>query len=168
MPATQSERGAAASDIFSRLCNDGQHGMRARAMEHLADACLHWARFPIKSDSRFNSKSKGGGFVIPEEVPLLKVKDPGVPVMTFHTPLDPSMQYKDCIWINRYETTFVTAGGVNLPKITACLGSDGVKYKQLVRPSVRVQVACQLSFSSRVKVEMTCDRTQSCSKCLNL
>jgi len=61
------------------------------------------------------------------------VRTPGVPVMTFHTPLDPSMQYKDCIWIDHFETTFKTAGGVNLPKITACIGSDGEKYKQLFK-----------------------------------
>jgi ataxia telangiectasia mutated family protein len=55
-----------------------------------------------------------------------------VPVTTAYTPLDPTLKYDDCVWVARYEPTYATAGGVNLPKISVCLGSDGVSYKQLV------------------------------------
>ena len=55
-----------------------------------------------------------------------------VPVTTERLPLDPTLKYEDCVWIERYPPQFETAGGINLPKISVCQGSNGQGYKQLV------------------------------------
>jgi ataxia telangiectasia mutated family protein len=63
---------------------------------------------------------------------ILKLNDVRVPVLTVNTPIDPALQYENCIWISHYERTYETAGGQNIPKICYCRGSDGSRYKQLV------------------------------------
>jgi ataxia telangiectasia mutated family protein len=136
-PASQSERGAAARDIFDRLRDDVSHGERVRALERICDACLEWARFPIRKDVNHYGKKKNGPFKVPETLLIRKIEKIRVPVMTASTPLDPTLRYDNCIWIERYETTFETAGGNNLPKISVCYGNNGERYKQLV---------CRLDF----------------------
>jgi len=37
------------------------------------------------------------------------------------------------VTVDRFVDTFETVGGVNLPKIVYCVGSDGQRYKQLVK-----------------------------------
>ena len=130
--STQTERGAAASSIFDRLRADELAENRVRDVERLCDACLEWAKFPITKDPRFK-KNRTPHFKIPDNLSIRKITQLKVPVTTAHTPLDSTMKYQDCVWIDHYESTFATAGGINLPKISICRGSDGQKYKQLVR-----------------------------------
>jgi len=129
--STQTEREAAAGDIFDRLRGDATNGERVSAMEQLCDACLQWAKFAIKANPRFNNKQKTP-FKVPDGLLIGKISNLRVPVLTFHTPLDPTLRYDDCAWLDRYETTFETAGGMNLPKISICHSTDGQKHKQLV------------------------------------
>lgn len=55
--------------------------------------------------------------------------------MTFcHTcQVDPSGRYDDLVTIRSFVPHYHLAGGVNLPKIIDCVGSDGTKRKQLVK-----------------------------------
>lgn len=100
-------------------------------MTMLCDAYLQWAKFAISKDSRYKTRAKDH-FSIPSGLKILKLSNLRIPVSTARTPLDPTLQYKDCVWIHRYDPTFETAGGINLPKINICHGSDGQRYKQLV------------------------------------
>lgn len=131
-PSTQTDRSAAASDVFDRLRAEGTSGGRVRDVEQLCTACLQWAKYPIKSASKYRGKIE---FKLPDGILIGKISNMRVPVMTHHTPLDPTLRYDNCPWIDHYESTFTTAGGINLPKISNCYGSDGVKYKQLVSPT---------------------------------
>ena len=48
--------------------------------------------------------------------------------------IDPSGEYlTGVVYVKSFESTFKLAGGVNLPKIITCLGSDGVTRRQLVK-----------------------------------
>ena len=47
--------------------------------------------------------------------------------------VDPSGQYTNVVHVSHFEPTFKLAGGVNLPKIISCVGSDGVARRQLVK-----------------------------------
>ena len=133
--STQTERGAAASSIFDRLRGDEFVANRVRDVERLCDACLEWAKYPIAKDPRYK-KGREKRFKIPDNLSIRKITQLGVPVTTAHTPLDLTMKYKDCAWIDHYEPTFTTAGGINLPKVSICHGSDGQTYKQLVGKSL--------------------------------
>ncbi|KDQ61410.1 hypothetical protein JAAARDRAFT_509432 [Jaapia argillacea MUCL 33604] len=129
---SQAERGAAASDILDRLRGDSSVAKRLGAIEALCDASLEWAKFPIKKDPRFDKKQKSP-YQVPDTLAIYKLRDVQVPIITIRTPVDPTMRYDHCVCISRYEPTFDTAGGVNLPKIINCIGTDGEKYKQLFK-----------------------------------
>ena len=51
--------------------------------------------------------------------------------------------------IHSFESEFTLVGGVNMPKIVVCIGSDGVRYKQLVkgRDDLRQDAVMQQMFS---------------------
>ncbi|KDR80743.1 hypothetical protein GALMADRAFT_241175 [Galerina marginata CBS 339.88] len=131
--STQTERGLAATSILDRLRNEpGASSSKVQDVERLCGAYLQWAKFPISGNNLY--KTKTGPFPVPSSsLKLLDIQNLHVPVSTVRTPIDPTMQYQDCIWIQRYDHEFYTAGGVNLPKIVVCYGSDGKKYKQLFK-----------------------------------
>jgi len=41
--------------------------------------------------------------------------------------------YEDIVYVAGFLPTFTLAGGINLPKIITCIGSDGVERRQLVK-----------------------------------
>ena len=129
LPLSQGERDAAAADIFDRLRADPSSNQQVVNVEQVCDAYLQWAKRPIKG---LVNKGRGGPYDIPSDMLILKLNDVRVPVLTVNTPIDPALQYQNCIWIGHYERTFETAGGINIPKICYCRGSDGTRYKQLV------------------------------------
>jgi ataxia telangiectasia mutated family protein len=135
LPLSQGERDAAAADIFDRLRADPSSNQQVVNVEQVCDAYLQWAKRPIKG---FVKKGRSGPYDIPSDMLILKLNDVRVPVLTVDTPIDSTLQYQNCIWISRYEKIFETAGGINIPKICYCRGSDGSRYKQLVS----VQSAC--------------------------
>ena len=129
---SQIERAAAVSDLFDKLRCDPRAGKRIRAIERVCDASLEWAKFPIKHLFTRGSKMSSS-LPLPDHVLLRKIKDVQVPVITAPTAIDPTTEYRDCVWISHFEEHYSTAGGVNLPKIVRCIGSNGKTYKQLVR-----------------------------------
>ncbi|KAJ7066636.1 hypothetical protein C8F01DRAFT_981361 [Mycena amicta] len=137
-PVSQSSsRAAAALEIFRRLRADPKSGQRVKDVQLVATACLQWAKFEIK-DTELDPGHKtfvGHKVVryIPSAMVIRKIRNLEVPVLTHSTPLDPTLKYDQCVFIDRYEQTFETAGGINLPKITKCVGSDGARYKQLFK-----------------------------------
>lgn len=126
------DRTAAAISIFDQLRGDDSVNHIVCNVERVSDACLEWAKHPIKHIYGDRSQKLKSPFLVPETMGIRTLKPMKVPVITIETPLDPTLKYADCVWILRFEATFATAGGVNLPKITICVGSDGLKYKQLV------------------------------------
>ncbi|KAF8074865.1 hypothetical protein FPV67DRAFT_1475236, partial [Lyophyllum atratum] len=129
-PSIHTERSAAAGDIFDRLRVDTTSSERLLAIERLCDACVEWAKFPIKGNKSYDSRQV---LKLPQNLKISNISNLRVPVMTHHTAIDATMQYNDCPWIDHYESDWTVAGGVNLPKINTCIGTDGVKYKQLFK-----------------------------------
>ena len=78
------------------------------------------------------NRASGEVLTIPKSMVIRRLQNFRVPVATANTPLDPTMRYEDCVWIDHYKPEFTLAGGINLPKICVCFGSDGESYKQLV------------------------------------
>ncbi|KAJ7658097.1 hypothetical protein B0H17DRAFT_1213256 [Mycena rosella] len=135
-PGTQTTaRTEAATEIFDRLRGDAKHEKRIKDVELVAGACLGWAKFKICNTDRDPKNRRGLSKVqpIPAELAIRKIAGVSVPVLTDHTPLDPSCNYSRCVFIDRFETTFETCGGINLPKVCVCVGSDGARFKQLFK-----------------------------------
>jgi serine-protein kinase ATM len=125
----QAERAAAAIDIFDRLRHDRTCGERVITVELVCDASVEVAKFPIKP---LPNDAASKGRMLPSHLKILKLQDVKVPVITAYTPIDVTGRYENCVWISKYHGAFETAGGINLPKIMRCIGTDGVTYKQLV------------------------------------
>ncbi|XP_013917836.1 PREDICTED: serine-protein kinase ATM [Thamnophis sirtalis] len=71
---------------------------------------------------------------IPSDQPLIKLKNlEDVAVPTMEIKVDPSGKYENLITIRSFKAEFRLAGGVNLPKIIDCVGSDGQQRRQLVK-----------------------------------
>lgn len=170
--ASQIERAAAAADIFNRLEVNNDCAQRVNDIQLLCDAYLEWAKFPIKEDSKLNDKrKKREPAPIPSSLAIRKISHLKVPVTTAYTPIDPTLRYDDCVWIKGYASNFETAGGVNLPKISYCQGTDGTSYKQLVSSVCTFHCISWLitgmimhARSSKEKEKMTFDRTPSWNK----
>ncbi|QRV74291.1 phosphatidylinositol 3- and 4-kinase [Ceratobasidium sp. AG-Ba] len=128
---SQSGRDDAARVIFDRLQSDPRVGKRVSQFVRLCDACLQWAKYSLKADKALkDSKIK----MLPTHLEIAKLKDLDVPVSTAYTPIDLTCRYEDTIVrVQRYGSKFSTAGGINLPKISDCLGDDGERYKQLFK-----------------------------------
>ncbi|KAI3619791.1 ataxia telangiectasia mutated [Moniliophthora roreri] len=131
-PAVQTDRSAAADTILQRLRNDGRVQERLLAMEELCFASLQWADYPVKKNRDIASNKSHD---IPGHLNILKLaKCRGkVPVITVQVPIDSTMAYQHCVWIEKYVPKYELVGGISRPKICTCLGSDGVQYKQLFK-----------------------------------
>ncbi|KAJ7281510.1 hypothetical protein C8J57DRAFT_1559254 [Mycena rebaudengoi] len=131
-PSSQTERAAAATNLFERFRADIKCAQRVRDIELVANACLEWATFKIRKTALGKMRHTQARN-IPENMLLHKIKNIKVPVLTIHTEIDLATDYTNCVFIARFEATFMTAGGVNLPKICKCVGEDGVAYKQMFK-----------------------------------
>ncbi|CDO73330.1 hypothetical protein BN946_scf185008.g93 [Trametes cinnabarina] len=129
---SKNERGTAAANIFYKLKSDGPSAKRINDVELVCDASLQWAKHPIKG---LKNHRTGEWHSVPPDLGIMKLqyKDIRVPVITAHTPIDPTTQYQDCDWIASFSSKYTTAGGVNLPKIITCYGKSGHRYKQLYK-----------------------------------
>ena len=71
---------------------------------------------------------------LPNSLALTKLVNlSNVAVATMDLPINAQGCYDNVVTIQRFLPTFKLAGGINLPKIIECLGSDGVARKQLVK-----------------------------------
>lgn len=115
----------AARDLIAKLRR--QKPSLIKSVEQLCDAYIDLAYYDVTS-----YKQQRGPIKFPTGCPLLKVKG-GVVVPTSDLPVDRSCSYSDVLCINQFEPCFQLAGGVNLPKIVTCVGSDGKRRRQLVK-----------------------------------
>lgn len=125
---TQSDddREQAALRVIQRLRADPKTQSRAKDLEMVCAAYLDWAKLKLQ-------KVKPGTIgKIPESMRIARLRDVKVPIATDYLPVDPTGLYSDFVYLKYYESEYTTAGGINLPKITTCVGSDGVARKQLV------------------------------------
>ena len=136
---SQTIRVGAAASMLARLGSDASCAPRIAAVQDVCFASLQWAKYGIKNQAEKNARPKPAA--IPKNLRISQLANVQVPVITKHTPLDPTGRYENCVWIARYDPIYATAGGINLPKICYCIGSDGQKYKQLVSIGVSVPTA---------------------------
>eukprot|EP00731_Ephydatia_muelleri_P031937 Em0023g444a len=71
---------------------------------------------------------------LPKTCPLLKLTNMvGVAIPTVNLEVDPSCCYDKVVSLVAFDNHFELAGGINLPKVLSCTGSDGRRRKQLVK-----------------------------------
>ncbi|KAM4796105.1 serine-protein kinase ATM [Rhinophrynus dorsalis] len=98
-------------------------------VERLCDAYITLANMDANQ-----WKSQRKGIPIPPDQPITKLKDlHDVVIPTMEIKVDPSGKYENLVTIMSFKPEFRLAGGLNLPKIIDCVGSDGKERRQLVK-----------------------------------
>ncbi|XP_042136876.2 serine-protein kinase ATM isoform X1 [Peromyscus maniculatus bairdii] len=98
-------------------------------MEALCDAYIILANLDA---SQWRNQRKG--INIPANQPITKLKNlDDVVVPTMEIKVDPTGEYENLVTIKSFKAEFRLAGGLNLPKIIDCVGSDGKERRQLVK-----------------------------------
>ncbi|XP_070480934.1 serine-protein kinase ATM isoform X2 [Equus przewalskii] len=100
-----------------------------RSVEALCDAYIILANLDAT-----HWRTQRQGINIPADQPITKLQNlEDVVVPTMEIKVDPTGEYENLVTIQSFKAEFRLAGGLNLPKIIDCLGSDGKERRQLVK-----------------------------------
>uniref|UniRef100_UPI00398E438B serine-protein kinase ATM n=1 Tax=Pristiophorus japonicus TaxID=55135 RepID=UPI00398E438B len=121
------ERMDAASNIINIVRKS--NAKMVKDLERLCDALITLANMDA-SKSKMETKA----IEIPSTQPITKIKDlDDVVIPTMEIKVDRSGKYENMVTVKSFRSQFRLAGGVNLPKIIDCVGSDGKERRQLVK-----------------------------------
>ncbi|NWW94397.1 ATM kinase, partial [Rhynochetos jubatus] len=121
------DRMEAASNIINIVRK--RRARMVRDIEALCDAYITLANVDATP-----WKSQRKGISIPADQPIIKLKNlEDVVVPTIEIKVDPTGRYENLVTIVSFKPEFWLAGGLNLPKIIDCVGSDGKERRQLVK-----------------------------------
>ncbi|XP_061682550.1 serine-protein kinase ATM isoform X3 [Syngnathoides biaculeatus] len=106
-----------------------KRGEMIRGFERLCDAYITLAYLDA---TRHKTEKKA--IPIPADQPIHQIKNlDEVTIPTVELKVDPSGCYDDVVTVRSFASHYHLAGGVNLPKIIDCVGSDGKSRRQLVK-----------------------------------
>ncbi|KAG9492023.1 hypothetical protein GDO78_000508 [Eleutherodactylus coqui] len=124
---TDEDRMEAACNIVNTIRKHKPH--MVRDVEKLCDAYIVLANMDAN-----HWKTHRNGIPIPSDQPITKLKNlQDVVIPTMELKVDPSGKYENLVTITSFKPEFRLAGGLNLPKIIDCVGSDGKERRQLVK-----------------------------------
>ncbi|XP_009959316.1 PREDICTED: serine-protein kinase ATM-like [Leptosomus discolor] len=105
---------------------------RARMVRNIEALCDAYITLANVDATPWKSQRKG--INIPADQPIIKLKNlEDVVVPTMEIKVDPTGQYENLVTIKSFKPEFRLAGGLNLPIIIDCVGSDGKERRQLVK-----------------------------------
>ncbi|RVE64573.1 hypothetical protein OJAV_G00127090 [Oryzias javanicus] len=116
-----------------------------RGIERLCDAYITLAYMDA---SRHKTEKKA--IPIPADQPIMQIRNlDEVIIPTMEIKVDPSGCYDDLVTVRSFLPHYHLVGGVNLPKIIDCVGSDGKSRRQLVKgqDDMRQDAVMQQVFS---------------------
>ncbi|XP_073469598.1 serine-protein kinase ATM [Aquarana catesbeiana] len=124
---TDEDRMEAARSIVNTIKKHRTH--MVRDVERLCDAYIILANVDA---SQWKAQRKA--IPIPSDQPITKLSNlQDVVIPTMELKVDPSGKYENLVTIQSFKPEFRLAGGLNLPKIIDCVGSDGRERRQLVK-----------------------------------
>ncbi|XP_078699305.1 serine-protein kinase ATM-like [Branchiostoma floridae x Branchiostoma belcheri] len=111
-----------------------QKGRLVQDMQSLCEAYIQLSNLDGKAWRTENERLKRPNKLTSRESMLMKVKNlTTVAVPTINMKVDPTCCYDDIVYIREFDPSVTFPGGINLPKVITCQGSDGVWRKQLVK-----------------------------------
>ena len=116
----------AAKAIIAKLRK--KKGPLVQSMEQLSEAYIDVAYYDVSAH-----KTVRTGIKFPSTCPLLRLSKGQVAIPTLDLDIDKSCDYRNITFLESFDGCFQLAGGVNLPKIVTCIGSDGKRRKQLIK-----------------------------------
>lgn len=153
------KRQAAASNVVQELKANNKSNSTWVALHN---SNLVFVRFAVErmDDPNFKQGSKlplrkfATGQRIEQDIPKSKVPPP-----TMKIELRPDCDYRNVPTIARYEPQFSIASGISMPKIVNAIGTDGLKYKQLVSGHDCEKSEGKLTHRSSRAAAMISDKT---------
>ncbi|KAH9504405.1 hypothetical protein Btru_063524 [Bulinus truncatus] len=139
---TEESRVEAAKNLLEKLKKKDKVSNIVRNMEFLCMAYIYLANTP--------ASNKPGQLPIPKTMNILKLPNlDNVLLPSVELDVDPSGEYSNLVSPVRFEPTYEIVGGINLPKVIVCHGSDGRPRKQLVKgqDDLRQDAVMQQVFS---------------------
>ncbi|XP_045929347.1 serine-protein kinase ATM isoform X1 [Micropterus dolomieu] len=135
------------SDVAQKIINviRKKRGEMIRGIERLCDAYITLAYMDASKH-----KTEKKAIPIPADQPIMQIKDlDEVVIPTMEIKVDPSGCYDNLVTVRSFMPHYHLAGGVNLPKIIDCVGSDGKSRRQLVKgqDDLRQDAVMQQVFS---------------------
>ncbi|XP_035535894.1 serine-protein kinase ATM isoform X2 [Morone saxatilis] len=135
------------SDVAQKIINAirKKRGKMIRGIERLCDAYITLAYMDASKH-----KTEKKAIPIPADQPIMQIKDlDEVVIPTMEIKVDPSGCYDNLVTVRSFVPQYHLAGGVNLPKIIDCVGSDGKSRRQLVKgqDDLRQDAVMQQVFS---------------------
>jgi len=124
----------AAISILDRLKSLPRLARIIHHMELMCTAYIELANFtqPIPQGKKTQQQKKE--IPIERNLQIAKILDLiEIPVTTYELPVNPRCDYSEFPYIVKFKSTLKYVGGINLPKVVQCLGSDGRFYTQLVK-----------------------------------
>ncbi|XP_037632338.1 serine-protein kinase ATM isoform X2 [Sebastes umbrosus] len=137
------ERSDVARKIISKIRK--KRGEMIRGIECLCDAYITLAYMDVSKH-----KTEKKALPIPADQPIMQIKNlDEVAIPTMEIKVDPSGSYDNLVTVRSFMPQYRLAGGVNLPKIIDCVGSDGKSRRQLVKgqDDLRQDAVMQQVFS---------------------
>nr|XP_040032849.1 serine-protein kinase ATM [Gasterosteus aculeatus aculeatus] len=137
------ERSNVALRIIGELRKE--RGEMIRGVEKLCDAYIALAYMDASKH-----KAEKKPIPIPADQPITQIKNlHEVAIPTMEIKVDQSCCYDDLVTIRSFVPQYHLVGGVNLPKIIDCVGSDGTTRRQLVKgqDDLRQDAVMQQVFS---------------------
>ncbi|CAH0387846.1 unnamed protein product [Bemisia tabaci] len=141
---TPTARVLGARALITKLRERATLSSMLKDMDMVCDAYISLANLPIEAKSRSTS------FTIPKTETITKLRDISTVLCpTVSLPIDKKGNYSNIVGIKSVENSYSTPGGVNAPKKVICLGTDGMKYTQLVKgqDDLRQDAVMQQVFS---------------------
>ena len=159
-------RNAAAANIVAKLKANRR---AAPIWLSIHNTNINFVRFA--TEKLDDSKYKPGARILLKKSPTgVKVEQDiathKIPPPTARISLRSDCNYGGVPHVVKYQAEFTLASGISMPKIVTAVGSDGRKYKQLVR-SMSSAVSSLLTLNSSKVETMIFDRTLLWSKSLN-
>uniref|UniRef100_M4AR83 Serine-protein kinase ATM n=1 Tax=Xiphophorus maculatus TaxID=8083 RepID=M4AR83_XIPMA len=146
-PRQQSQFDLERSDVAQKIISviRKKRSRLIRGMERLCDAYITLAYMDA---SRHKTEK---AIPIPADQPIMQLKDldeVAIPTMEIKQ-VDPTGCYENLVTVRSFMPQYHLAGGVNLPKIIDCVGSDGKSRRQLVKgqDDLRQDAVMQQVFS---------------------
>nr|XP_020455917.1 serine-protein kinase ATM [Monopterus albus] len=135
------------SDVARKIINmiRKKRAELIRGIEYLCDAYITLAYMDASKH-----KTEKKAIPIPADQPIMQIKNlDEVVIPTVEIKVDPSGCYDNLVTVQAFKPHYHLVGGVNLPKIIDCVGSDGKSKRQLVKgqDDLRQDAVMQQVFS---------------------
>ena len=126
-------RHAAANNIVNRLKATKKAAATWLAIHNTNISFVRFAAdkmedLKIKSGAKVTLRKSATGQRLEQDLHSQKIPPP-----TMKIPLRADCDYRDVPTIAKFQPEFTVASGISMPKIVTAIGTDGLKYKQLVR-----------------------------------